>query len=122
MPFTLTPPIASIPAAIPRSIPDLTIADLRAFHQRHYHPSNAFFYSYGNLPLTDHLAFIGRKVLDEFERIDPQTEVPSQPRWEKPREAEYRYPLAPGEDPTRKCQIGIAWLTTDIQDVLKGWC
>lgn len=104
----------------PRAIPDLTTADLRAFHQRHYHPSNAFFYSYGNLPLADHLAFISHKVLDEFERIDPQTEVPSQPRWEKPREAEYRYPLAPGEDPTRKCQIGIAWLATDIQDVFEG--
>jgi Zn-dependent M16 (insulinase) family peptidase len=28
--------------------------------------------------------------------------------------------LRPGEDPTRKCQIGIAWLTTDIQDVFEG--
>ena len=101
----------------PQVIPDLTAAQLRAFHERHYHPSNAFFYSYGNLPLEDHLAFINRKVLDGVERIDPRTEVPSQPRWREPREAVYPYPLAPGEDPARKCQIGIAWLTSDIQDV-----
>jgi presequence protease len=103
----------------PQVIPDLSGADLRAFHKRHYHPSNAFFYSYGNLPLEDHLAFIGRKVLDAFDRIDPGTEVPSQPRWREPRKAVYDYPLAPGEDPTRKCQMGIAWLTSDIRDVFE---
>jgi len=103
----------------PREIPDLTAADLRAFHKRHYHPSNAFFYSYGHLPLEDHLDFIGRKILDQFERIDPKTGVPSQPRWQEPREAVYYYPLASGEDPARKCQVGMAWLTSDIQDVFE---
>jgi presequence protease len=103
----------------PKVIPDLTTANLRAFHQRHYHPSNAYFYSYGNLPLEDHLDFIGRKILDAFDHIDPGTEVPSQPRWQEPRKAVYDYPLAPGEDPDRKCQIGIAWLTSDIQDVFE---
>jgi Zn-dependent M16 (insulinase) family peptidase len=101
----------------PQVIPELTVEGLRAFHKRHYHPSNAFFYSYGNLPLEDHLTFISRKVLKGFSRIDPQTEVPSQPRWQAPREAVYPYPLAPDEDPTRKCQIGIGWLTSDIRDV-----
>jgi len=101
----------------PQAIPELTTEALRAFHARHYHPSNAFFYSYGNLPLEDHLVFINRKVLDGFSRIDPRTEVPSQPRWTTPREAVYPYPLAPDEDPTRKCQIGIAWLASDIRDV-----
>ncbi len=103
----------------PQVIPDLTVADLRAFHKRHYHPSNAFFYSYGNLPLEDHLDFIGRKILDGVDHTDPGTEVPSQPRWQEPREAVYYYPLAPGEDPARKCQIGIAWLTSDIQDIFE---
>jgi Zn-dependent M16 (insulinase) family peptidase len=101
----------------PEDIPNLTTAELRAFHGRHYHPSNAYFYSYGNLPLEDHLDFIHRKVLGEFQRIDPRTDVPSQPRWSAPREAVYFYPLAPDDDPARKCQIGIAWLTSDIQDV-----
>jgi len=101
----------------PQVIPDLSLEDLRAFHARHYHPSNAFFYSYGNLPLEGHLDFIGRKVLEGFDRIDPQTEVPSQTRWDRPREAVYRYPLAPDEDPVRKCQIGLAWLVSDVRDV-----
>ncbi len=65
----------------PAVIPTLTYAQLKAFHKRHYHPSNAFFYTYGNLPLKAHLNFITDKVLKCFERIDPRTDVPLQPRW-----------------------------------------
>ena len=32
----------------PRHIPDLTFAQLSAFHQRHYHPSNAKLFFYGD--------------------------------------------------------------------------
>ena len=100
----------------PALIPQLTHEALIAFHRRHYHPSNAFFYTYGNLPLEGHLAFIEGKVLGGFERIDPDTRVPCQPRWQHPREAVYPYPLAPGEDPARKHQACLAWLTADILD------
>jgi Zn-dependent M16 (insulinase) family peptidase len=100
----------------PQSIPDLTHADLRAFHQRHYHPSNAYFFSYGDLPLEAHLDFIAERVLQHFGRIDPDTDVAPQPRWSAPRTAVYRYPLAPGEDPQRKWQIGLGWLVADIRD------
>ena len=100
----------------PAVIPSLTHADLVAFHQRHYHPSNAFFYTYGNLPLKEHLQFINTKILSHFERIDPQTDVPRQPRWIKPRTAFYPYPLGPNENPEKKYQVCVAWLTADIRD------
>ncbi len=98
----------------PAVIPSLTHDQLTAFHRRHYHPSNAFFYTYGDLPLTDHLAFIQEKVLGRFSRIDPETDVPSQPRWSAPKKASYPYPLAPGEQPDRKYQVSTAWLAADI--------
>ena len=75
--------------------PGLTHDQLRRFHQRHYHPSNAFFYTYGDLPLDEHLAFIHDKILSHFTAIDPQTEVPSQKRWKDPRVVTYTYPLDP---------------------------
>ena len=34
--------------AYPEKIIDLTHADLVAFHQKHYHPSNATFFTFGN--------------------------------------------------------------------------
>ncbi len=100
----------------PLEIPDLTHEQLIAFHRRHYHPSNAYFYTYGNLPLEDHLRFIDETILTHFNTIDPETEVPSQPRWDAPRTAEYTYPLEPSEDDGRKCQICLAWLTADIRE------
>ena len=100
----------------PSVIPTLTYEQLVAFHQRHYHPSNAFFYTYGNLPLKEHLGFIHDKILIHFDRIDPGTEVPSQPRWDSHRVATYRYPLDKNEDPTRKFQVCVAWLMADIID------
>jgi hypothetical protein len=100
----------------PAEIPRLTHAQLTAFHRRHYHPSNAFFYTYGNLPLIPHLNFIEERILRHFERIDPKTDVPSQPRWSEPRKAVQYYPLTADEDPARKCQACLAWLAGDIRD------
>ena len=100
----------------PAIIPSLSYAQLKAFHKRHYHPSNAFFYTYGNLPLIDHLSFIQYKVLKKFTKINPETDVPSQPRWDKPQKATYPYPIGRNEDSSKKYQICIAWLTADIKD------
>jgi presequence protease len=103
----------------PVVIPRLTYNQLKSFHQRHYHPSNAFFYTYGNLPLKDHLRFINDKILKHFKRIDPGTDVPSQPRWYHPKRKQYTFPLDKNEDPSKKCQACVAWLTTDIKDAFE---
>ncbi|MDP2647050.1 MAG: insulinase family protein [Desulfobacterales bacterium] len=100
----------------PSAIPDLTYDQLMDFHRRHYHPSNAFFYTYGNLPLSAHLAFIQDKILKNFQPIDPQTEVPSHARWSEPKTATHFYPFSKTEDPSGKAQICLAWLTADIKD------
>ncbi|ANZ76516.1 BA75_03400T0 [Komagataella pastoris] len=42
----------------PKYITDLKYSDLVEFHGKNYHPSNAKVYTYGNFPLTDHLARI----------------------------------------------------------------
>jgi Zn-dependent M16 (insulinase) family peptidase len=100
----------------PAAIPALTYSGLREFHRRHYHPSNACFFSYGDLPLRDHLGFVARAVLSRFQAIAPATGVPSQPRWESARQARFSYPFARGEDPTRKHQVCVAWLGPDIRE------
>ncbi|MBU1162916.1 MAG: insulinase family protein, partial [Proteobacteria bacterium] len=100
----------------PAVIPSLSYAQLKAFHKRHYHPSNAFFYTYGDLPLIDHLSFIQDKILKNFTKINPETDVPLQPRWNKPKKATYSYPLGKNEEPSKKYQICVAWLTADIRD------
>ena len=103
----------------PAVIPSLTYEQLKSFHRDHYHPSNAYFYTYGNLPLETHLSFVEDKILKHFVRIEPDTDVASQPRWKQPRRFSQPYPLADNEDPSKKSQICIAWLTTDIKDTFE---
>jgi Zn-dependent M16 (insulinase) family peptidase len=103
----------------PVYIPELTHRQLIEFHRRHYHPSNAYFYTYGNLPLEDHLTFIEDKILKSFKKTDPGTDVPSQPRWNKSREASYPFMLGKSEDPVKKYQACISWLCADIRDTFE---
>jgi Zn-dependent M16 (insulinase) family peptidase len=103
----------------PAKIPDLTYDQLKAFHARHYHPSNAFFYTYGNLPVKDHLVYISEKILTKFKKIDPKTVVPSQPRWQSPKAFTYYYPMAANEPDEKKSQACVAWLLADIKDAFE---
>jgi Zn-dependent M16 (insulinase) family peptidase len=100
----------------PAEIPALSHEQLKEFHRQHYHPSNAFFYTYGNLPLKDHLSFIEEKVLKHFTKINPETDVASQPRWKHAKSVTFPYPFNKNDDPAKKCQICVAWLTADIKD------
>ena len=103
----------------PEDIVNLTYDQLKAFHKRHYHPSNSFFYTYGNLPLADHLSFIEEKILKTFKFIDPDTTVAQQPRRHKPEKKSFPYPLGKNEDPKKKCQVSLSWLMVDIKDNYK---
>ena len=103
----------------PADIPKLTHEQLIAFHRRHYHPSNAYFYTYGNLPLDAHLKYIDETILTHFNAINPDTDVPTQRCWETPKAAEYTYPIDPAEDDGKKCQICLAWLTADIREAFE---
>jgi presequence protease len=95
----------------PEHIPDLTWVQLRRFHAVHYHPSNAYFYTYGDQPLERTLAAIEENALSRFERIDVDTSIPDVKRFTKPVKAVEPYPATAGEDNSRKAQALVAWVT-----------
>lgn len=94
----------------PKAIPQLTHKKLLEFHKRFYHPSNARFYSYGNLPLEGHLKFLNKEILDKFKKIDPKTKVKAEQKWSREKSALYKYPITKEEDKKNKYQIGMSWL------------
>lgn len=100
----------------PVVIPKLTWQQLKAFHARYYHPSNAVFYTYGNLPLEETLAFIHEKVLDPFEFLAVDSRVPPQPRWDAPRQATCPFAFSDTEKLDTKYQACVGWLTCDAKD------
>lgn len=102
----------------PAEIPDLTWKNLRDFHRRYYHPSNAWFYSYGNMPLEAHLEQVSEKVLTRFSLLDIDSSVPPEQSLMTPRYLTENYPLDPGEDPDNRAMVQTAWLTCDIENSL----
>ncbi len=98
----------------PRFIPDLTHQALKAFHARHYHPSNAYFYTYGDMDLEETLALIERFALSRFAKIDPHTQIPDQPRFKAPKQHEAVYPLATSDNPDKKSQVLLSFLTAFV--------
>ena len=104
----------------PEHIPDLTWEDLRRFHAVHYHPSNAYFYTYGDQPLERTLAAIEDNALSYFTRTAVDTSIPNVTRFSKPVASTEPYPAVPGEDLSQKGQALVAWVTVPAADSFKA--
>jgi Zn-dependent M16 (insulinase) family peptidase len=100
----------------PSDIPKLTWQELKDFHARYYHPSNAYFYTYGNLPIDKTLSCIEQQVLDHFDYLNVDSAVPTQPRWDAPRTVTQAYAYDDPDSSDKKYQACVAWLTSDIQN------
>ena len=100
----------------PEHIPDLTWEQLRKFHAVHYHPSNAYFYTYGDQNLEQTLAAIEENALTHFSRSEVDTSIPDVKRFRKPVKAVEPYPATAGEDNSRKAQALVAWVTVHTGD------
>ena len=94
----------------PIAIPDLTYQQFIDFHKTHYHPSNAYFYTYGTFPLEEHLRQIDQQVLSSFDAIDPGTKVSDEKKISSPVKVDRYYPLSEDEDDGEKCQVALSWL------------
>lgn len=100
----------------PSDIPALTWEQLKDFHSTYYHPSNAWFCTYGNLPLEKHLETINELALKQFDKIQPNSEIPLEKRMDTPISVIETYPLDTKEDPDKKTMVQVSWLTCDICD------
>ncbi|CEO96601.1 hypothetical protein PBRA_005210 [Plasmodiophora brassicae] len=98
----------------PHAITSLTHEELVEFHRRHYHPSNARFFSYGDLP--PQLRYLNETVLSRFERCDVNTEVSLQFPFDKA-PAPYRFMGPPDSmviDPQKQTTVTKSFLCMDI--------
>ncbi len=96
----------------PEVIPQLTYKAFKAFHESHYHPSNARFFFWGDDPEERRFALLD-PYLKRFTARATDSVVPLQPRLELPRELEYAY--ASGEDGD-KGHVTLNWLTCETAD------
>ena len=102
----------------PEDIPDLSYEELKAFYQTHYHPSNAVFMTYGNIPAAELQTQFEEKVLQHFQRSDQHISVNNEKRYLAPINVEEFYALDEDETAGDKTHIVLAWLlgpTTDLR-------
>lgn len=105
----------------PEHIPDLTYDQLKNFHARHYHPSNALFMTYGDVPAHEHQLYFEEYALKEFDRLETNIHVPDERRYSAPRAVVERYALDGEEDTADKTHIVLGWLlgtSTDPETLL----
>lgn len=103
----------------PLNIPDLTWEQLRQFHQTYYHPSNSWFFTYGDMPLEEHLAKVEELALSKFEALDMSSEIPLETRLTSPIRVEETFPINSSDDLAGRSMYQLAWLTSPIEDTFE---
>lgn len=100
----------------PVEIPNLSWEALRAFHEDYYHPSNAWFFTYGDLPLQGHLQQIQDEVLCHFGPRQVESAIPAETRLSAPQRVVDLYPVESEEAAEKKTFVQVGWLTCDVVD------
>ena len=86
----------------PANIPDLTYDQFKAFYQNHYHPSNAIFVTFGDIPAVEHQASFEENALSRFDKLDCHIAVTNEQRYSEPQyfEESYAFDAAKGNQAT----------------------
>ncbi|MBN1879081.1 insulinase family protein [bacterium] len=100
----------------PACIPDLTYDEWKAFHARFYHPSNACFFTFGDIPLEDLVTHIHDKVLRRFSPSNPAPLIPIQTPYPEPQHRRFTYPVSQTESLTKKTFVALLWKMAPIAD------
>jgi Zn-dependent M16 (insulinase) family peptidase len=109
----------------PQDIPDLTYQQLKDFHKTHYHPSNAVFMTFGDIPAFEHQQKFEEQSLKFFDRLEVKIAVKPEKRYLAPIIVEEAYAYdAVGEDNIEeKAHHVLSWLLgpcTSLDDMMKA--
>ncbi|MBF0155852.1 MAG: insulinase family protein [Magnetococcales bacterium] len=107
----------------PEEIPELRWEDLKAFHSRHYHPSNAVFLTYGSIRAAEHQAVFESRVLSRFQPLALDLAVPDERRLAAPVRETRPYAVDEGSATQAKSYITLSWLlgkSADLTTLLRA--
>lgn len=112
----------------PSHIPDLSYEDLKRFYQTHYHPSNAIFMTYGDIPAHEHQENFENLALQRFEKLDIHLSAKDEKRYLAPIRVQESYSAEVGEEEhedgnTDQTHVVTAWLlgkSTDLEAQFKA--
>mgnify|MGYP000486122533 FL=1 len=98
----------------PDKILDLTHEELVNFHRKHYHPSNATFFTYGKIDPVQIQEFIKKNVLESFQPSSEVIAVRNEERITSPKIVSDLYNPLPGDEDNH--HVVISWLLNESHD------
>jgi len=101
----------------PEEIPNLSYTDLKAFYDKHYHPGNAVFLTYGNIPVVEHHAQFDTMVLQRFGALSERIRVPKEKRYHAPIRVEEAYAIDTDRPVEKQTHHILGWLLGPITDL-----
>ncbi len=107
----------------PEHIPELTYEQLKAFYSTHYHPSNAIFMTFGDIPVDELQQKFEDQALSRFDRLEEEIRVNEEKRYYSPLRVEEAYPFNDDGELGQKTHIVMGWLlgkSTDLEATLKA--
>ncbi len=109
----------------PQDIPDLSYQQLKDFHRIHYHPGNAVFMTFGDIPAFEHQRKFEQQALSQFEKLDRTISVSPEKRYLAPIAVEeaYAYDVVGEETIEEKTHHVISWLLgpcTSLDEMMKA--
>ena len=100
----------------PASITDLTYQQLKDFYTSHYHPSNAVFMTFGNIPANELQERFELNALKDFSKLDININVAHEKRYFSPVRVEEAYNLDE-EQVDAKTHHVMGWLLGESIDL-----
>ena len=100
----------------PRNIPDLTYEQFVAFHRRHYHPSNAMLFFYGNADLDQELAAVQDNFFSKYDSPGEKAVIVQGHDISEPVFIDDSYGVQPGSDLTGKTFFAVGSTVGTVLD------
>jgi Zn-dependent M16 (insulinase) family peptidase len=107
----------------PEHIPDLSYEELLQFYRSHYHPTNAIFMTFGDIPATEHQAVFQDQALGRFQRLEQRIQVKPEQRFDKPLRVSDSYALDESGATDNKTHLVMGWMlgeSSDLEQMLEA--
>ena len=107
----------------PADIPDLSYEQFKAFYETNYHPSNAIFITFGDIPAKEHQAVFEENALNRFEKLNCHIAVENEQRYSEPQYFEEAYAADDQQPLEDNSHIVVSWLlgeSTDLEATMQA--
>jgi Zn-dependent M16 (insulinase) family peptidase len=100
----------------PEFIPDLSYEQFLNFHKKYYHPSNSYILVYGDGDLEKELGFLDQNYLKDFDRVEVDSDIPTQKALEKLSENEFEYGVSEEDSLEDKTYLNLNFVIGNAEE------